>query len=252
MSTPAKFATYVRYKTRTSSTTFPDAEMLSYMELRQDEVAKEIIRVDEDILLIPQTQDLVASSITAREYPLPTDILSRIKRVDAQLDGSTWVPLTEIDINDIRKPIATETNITDVFNNFQMSETNPAGARFDMLRKSIFIYSGTITATTDGLKVYVKTWPATITSLLGTTDMSIDPSTTTHGIPRAMHEIWARGVIIDYKESKEKPIPLSQRELKYEMDLKKAVAALKHGNLGREVIGDLPPGSDRGNEGADY
>ena len=82
--------------------------------------------------------------------------------------------------------------------------------------------------------------------------MSVDPSTTTHGIPRSMHEIWARGVIIDYKESREKPIPLSEREGKYEVDKQTAIETLKHGNLDREVIGDIPPQDDRGNEGADY
>ncbi len=252
MATPAKFAAYVRYKTKTNSNTFEDAEMLSYMEFRQDEIAKAILKADEDILLIPQIDDLVASSITAREYPLPSDILSRIKRIEAQLNGTDWIPLTEIDITQIGKPISTEANITDVFNNSRMSKTNPNGARFDMLRKSIFIYSSTITATTDGLKVWVNTWPTPVTDLTSTTDMSVDPSTTTHGIPRVMHGNWATGVIIDYKGSKDKPIPLNEGELRYEFDLRKAIEALKHGNLDREVFGDLPPASERGNDGFDY
>lgn len=250
--TPKEFAVHVRYKTRTNDTTFPDTDILPLMKIRQDEIATAILKADEDILLIPQKANLVASSITAREYPVPQDILSRIKRVEAQLNGTDWIPLTEIDIAQIGKPLSTETNITDIFNNSQMSKGNPNGARFDILRKSIFIYSGTITATTDGLRIYCMTWPAAITDLTATADMSQDPSTTTHGIPRAMHEIWARGVVIDYKESREKPIPLSERELKYEFDMQKAIETLKHGNLDREVIGALPPASDRGNEGADY
>lgn len=250
--TPAKFAAYVRWKTRTNSTTFSDTELLASMEVQQDEIAKAILKADEDILLIPQTDDLVASSITAREYPLPSDILSRIKRVEAQLNGTDWIPLTEIDITQIGKPISTETNITDIFNNSQMSKGNPNGARFDIRRKSIFIYSGTITATTDGLRVFCMTWPTPITDLTSVTDMNIDPSTTTHGIPRAMHEIWAKGVIIDYKESREKPIPLSESESRYEIDLRKAVETLRHGNLDREIMGGLPPASERGNDGEDY
>ena len=183
---------------------------------------------------------------------MPSDILSRIKRVEAKLDGTTWIPLVEIDTTQIGVPISTETNITDMFNNSQMSNTNPNGARFDILRKSIFIYSGTITATTDGLRILVKTWPAAISSLSSDTDMSEDPTTTTHGIPRSMHEIWSRGVIIDYKESREKPIPLNQTELAHAKDLRKAIEALRHGNLNREITGDLPPASDRGNDGSDY
>jgi len=158
----------------------------------------------------------------------------------------------ELDINQIDVPIVSEANITSVFNSSQVSEGNPNGARFDIMRKAIKIYSGTISAVTDGLQLWCMTYPAAITDLTSTTDMSVDPSTTTHGIPREMHEIWARGVIIDYKESKEKPIPLNERELKYEFDMEKAIETLKHGNLDREVMGGIPPASDRGNDGADY
>jgi len=249
--TPAEFATYIRLKTRTNSTTFSDTDILALMKVRQTEIAQAILKADEDILLIPQTADLVASTITAREYPVPSDILSRMKRVEAQLNGTDWIVLTEIDLNKIDTSVATESDITTYFNNYQVSPTNTNGARFDILRKSIYIYSGTITATTNGLKMWCDTWPTAITDLTGTTDMSQDPSTTTHGIPRALHEIWARGVIIDYKGSKEKPIPLNERELNYEKDLQKAIETLKHGNLDREVIGELPPSEAYWNDGAD-
>ena len=250
--TPVEFAAYVRYKTKTTSSTLEDAEILSYMKLRQDEIAKAILKADEDILLIPQKASLVASTLKNREYPVPQDILSRLKRVEAQFNGEDWIPLTEIDMAEIGTPISSEDDITDVFNNSQMSKGNPNGARFDILRKSIYIYSGTIEAVTNGLSFWCKTWPAAITDLTATADMSQDPSTITHGIPRAMHGVWAKGVIIDYKESKEKPIPLSETELAYDKNMKRAVQALRQGNLDRETIGHLPPASERGNEGFDY
>lgn len=238
--TPADFAAYVRFKTRTNSSTFTDADILVLMKERQDEIAAAILEADEDILLIPQTVDLVASA-TTREYPLPTDIISRIKRVEAKLDGTNWVKLTEIDITKIDYPIASETDITNVFANGEGS------ARFDILRKALVIYSGTITAGDEALKVYVDTYPAAITDLTSTTEMNIDPSTTTHGIPRPMHKIWATGVIIDYKTSREKPIPLTEREVNYEIDLQKAIKTLKHGNMDREVIASVPY-----NDGSEY
>jgi len=234
---PVEFVTYVRYKTKTNSTTFTNDNIKALMKIRQDEIAAAILRADEDILLLPQVASLVADQ---REYPQPTDILSRLKRVEVKLDGTTWVPLTEIDITRINQPISTETDITNVFNNSQLSEGNPGGARFDILRKSIVIYSGTIIEVEDGLKLWCDTYPAAITDLTSETDMSEDPSDTTHGIPRPLHEIWARGVIIDYKESKEKPIPLSERESNYDDDLDDAIATLKHGNLDREVVGSIP------------
>ena len=247
--TPAEFTTHVRFKTRTNSTTFPDAQILALMKIRQDEIAEAILRADEDILLIPQYTSLV---VDQREYPMPTDILSRIKRVETKLDGTDWIPLTEIDITSIDTPVATEAEITDAFNNLQLSADNPTGARFDIMRKSIVVYSGTITNVAAGMRIYVDTYPTAVSDLTSTTDMSIDPTDTTHGIPRPLHKMWARGVIIDYKESREKPIPLTERELNYKLDLQLAIETLKHGNLDREVLGELPPATHRGNYGSDY
>lgn len=114
--TPATFAAYVRLKTRTNSTTFTDADMLIFMEQRQDELAQEIIKLDEDLLLIPQTFNLVAST-TSREYSFPSDILARMKRVEAKLNGTDFVKLEEIDMSTINTPLATEADITDNFGN---------------------------------------------------------------------------------------------------------------------------------------
>lgn len=247
--TPTKFATHVRFMTRTTSTTFTDAQILALMEFRQDEIARAILKVDEDILLIPQSSNLVADQ---REYPFPADIIAKMKRAVAKFNGTDWVPLTEIDLLDVTVPLETEANITASFNSLQYEQGNPHGARFDLRRKSLYLLSGTITSVTSGLRLYLSTYPSTIVSLSSSTDLSVDPSDTTHGIPRALHELWARGVIIDWKSSREKPIPLSERELSYKIDLDDAIATLRSGNLDREVIGQLPPPSDRGNEGFDY
>lgn len=241
--TPVEFAYHVRFMTRTNSTTFTDAEILSLMKIRQDEIAKAIIEADEDILLIPQYTNLIANQ---REYPLPTDMLSSIKRVEAKLDGTNFIKLYEFDDTTYGRTINTEADITQNF-------TNDEGhAFFDLGRKSLTIYSGTIPSVTGGLKIKVNTWPEAISDLSATNDMSQDPSTTTHGIPREMHEIWARGVIIDWKSSREKPIPLSEKEQVYGLDLIKAINSLKPQNLDRNFTGQLPPASTRGNDGADY
>ena len=245
--TPAQFAAYVRLKTHTNSTTFTDADMLIFMGVRQDEIAASILKTDEDILLIPQTADLVASTISAREYPLPSDIISRVKTISAKLDGTNWRKLTELDINQLNFPVETETDITNHFSN------DEGECFFDLRRKSIYIYSGTIVAGSAALKVYVDTYPTAISDMTSTTDMSVDPSTTTHGIPRPMHKIWATGVIIDYKSSKEKPIPLTEREQNYELDMQNAIVTLKHGNLDREVTGDLPGEVEmQGSDGSEF
>jgi hypothetical protein len=93
--TPKELASYVRFKTRTNPSTFTDADILMLMKIRQDEIAKDILDADEDILLIPQYSSLVANQ---REYSLPVDMLSSIKRVEAKLDGTNFIKLNELDI----------------------------------------------------------------------------------------------------------------------------------------------------------
>jgi hypothetical protein len=229
--------------TRTNSSTFSDADILALMKVRQVEIAKAILDADEDILLVPQYADLEANQ---REYTLPTDMLSSLKRIEAKLDGTNYVKLDEIDITTVPYTINSESSITQYFSNEE------GMAKFSLSRKAIKIWSGTITDVTDGLKILVNTLPSAITDLSLTTDMSIDPSTTTLGIPIEMHEIWARGVIIDWKSSREKPIPLSQQEQVYGIDLIKAINSLKPQNANRSFVASLPPASERGNEGADY
>lgn len=236
--TPVKFAQHVRYMTRTNSTTFTDADILALMEIRQDELAKDILDADEDHFLVPQYSDLEAN---VREYSLPLDILASIKRVECKFNGTDYIKLDELDIVSLKDSILTESVITENFSN------EKGGAFFDISRKSLNIYSGTITDVTDGLRTWVNAWPATVTSLAGTTDLSVDPSTTTLGMPRELHEIWARGVIIDYKSSREKPIPLSERELSYKVDKMAAISSLKPGNRDREVIFSVPH-----NDGSQY
>lgn len=236
--TPASFASYIRFMTRTNSTTFSDANLLALMNIRLDELGRSIVDVDENILITPQLNSLVANQ---REYPLPSDMLSSFDRIEAKLDGTNFVKLEEIDQREMDRSLLTEAVITENYSNLE------GGARYSLGRNSIFIFSGTITDVTDGLAIMVNTWPAAITSLVGTTDMSVDPSNTTHGVPRALHEIWARGVIIDWKSSREKPIPLTERELSYNTDKYKAISDLKPQNRDREVIGSVPH-----NDGSQY
>lgn len=240
--TPAEFATLVRLKTRTNSTTFPDADMLALMKARQFEIARAILSTDEDILLIPQTTSLVAN---VREYPFPLDMLNKIKRVEAKLDGTNWIKLAEKDITELNYAL-TEANITQHFSN------NEGYAFYDISRRSFYILSGTITSVTDGLKAWVYTYPTAITDLTSSTDMSQDPSTTTHGIPYELHEIWSRGVVIDYKSSREKPIPLTESELRYEFDKKEAINSIRITDKDHEILGRLPVASTRGDNGYNY
>ena len=243
-----ELATYIRYKTRTNTITFTDVEMLLLVHFRQDELARKLMNSlseDEDIFLTPHTADLVAST-TQRDYGFPQDILSRIKRVEITFDGTTWVRAMPMDISEY--PFTHDEDT--ITNNFSNDE---GSVKYDIQRKSIFIYSGTIVAVTGGLKLWCFNYPTLITDLTdNTNEIEDDPDTTHHGFPRELHELLARGVSIDYKESREKPIPLTEREQKYEYDVLRAIETLKHGDQNREIIAQLPPASERGNDGQDY
>lgn len=229
--TPAKLAEYVRFKTRTNSTTLTNAELIILANVVKDNLVWEALEADEDIFLVPTTQNLVANQ---REYPLLSTLLSRIKRVEAKLDGNNFIKLHEFDITSHKYPFSTEGDIVDKFGN----EENTAF--YDIMRESVFIYSGTITNVTDGLKIWVNTTVPDITSMTSTVDMAIDPSNTTHGIPKALHEVLADGIVISWKQSREKPLSLSDTELRYDLKVKKAISSLKRKNYDRVVSGLLP------------
>lgn len=240
--TPAKLATYVRKKTRTNATTFPDADILTFLEPRFEEIARRLATESgEDKFGVPQTTDLVANQ---REYPLPSDLLSRIKRVEAKLDGENFIIVDELDLPEYRGT-TDETTITNNFANLE------GQAKYDLSRGTLFIYSGTITDVSNGLKIFADVYPVAPTDLTSTTDMSVDPSTTQLGLPREVHKALADGIVIDWKESQEKPIPLSEKELNYEYHLQKDIESARRANLDRETKSEVPSGASVWNDGYD-
>src|SRR4051794_5420838 len=86
--TGTQLATLIRYYTKTDSTVFTDANMLILVNSIKDDFASQITERNENFFIIPQTQNLVASSVTAREYALPDDLLNDIQTVEAALDST--------------------------------------------------------------------------------------------------------------------------------------------------------------------
>ena len=235
--TPQKVAEYVRLKTRTNATTLTNADLITLGNVVKDKLVSRALEADEDIFLVPTYLNLVANQ---REYPLHSDLLSRIKRVEAKLDASSFIKLYEFDLPQHKDPISTEADIVAHFGNLENE------AFFDIMRNAIWIYSGTITAVTAGLKIWLNTVVADITSMASTTDMSEDPTTTTHGVPRALHKVLCDGIVIEWKDSREKPIPLSQSERAHDLEIDRAVSCLKNANYDRDVVGTVP--DDDGSE----
>lgn len=243
--TGKKFVDYIRLMTRTNANTFQNSELLLLANTRLDTLSRFLMDDDEDTLVLPMRTNLIAG---LREYPFPLSILSRIKYVEAKFDGTNFIHLNEFDLNQYQR----STDESYILNRFSNVEGH---AFYDINRKALWLYSGAITDVELGLKLWVNTYPAPLDESRiadDNTDLSTDPTAVTHGFPRELHELWARGVIIDYKESREKPIPLTETEQNYRNDLQEAIYQLKHGNMDRVVTAQIPPASERGDNGQNY
>lgn len=234
-----EFATYVRYHTKTDTDTLTDAELVMLANVEKDTIAKEIAKCNEDIFGMKYNRDLEAG---VREYSFPNDILSNIKYVEAMVgnNGTENKKFTEFDLTSYQRT-TDETSIRQNFSGKYM---------FDIFRKSLWFYTGEeIVDVPNGITLWAIQYPADLTTakLASTDDMSIAPSNITSGMPREAHEIWARATVIAYKNSKEKPIPLTQKEQNYANDLQLVLDAIKGTNLDRDDIGTVPY-----NDGSQY
>jgi hypothetical protein len=245
--TGTQLATDIRRRTNTSSTTLPDATLLPIVNFVKDEICTRITQKEETLFVIPSLQNLVASDINAREYALPDDVLNNLVTVEIDPVG-TASPLAykicqEIPLGQAIKITGglTEGNITNSFNN-----TTPY---FFRTRRSIFILSAAIAAVTNGLKIRYRSYPTDLANVTGVTGLEVDPSTTTFGVPRQFHYLWAMKVAIEWKQNRAKPIPLSQDEQTWNDDMTFRLDEIKKGNLTSEETGQFPSTSREGNYG---
>lgn len=232
------FATIVREKTRTTSTTLTDAYLLSLMNSYKDSLVQLVIsEVKSDYFAAKYTRDLVED---LREYALPRsdtvgDKVQDLISVEAKL-GDNWLRLKKG--NMFEKWITQdETSIRDRFDNMQ------GRAFYAVVRDSIFILSGKIEETTGGLVIWTESYPANWTTdiLTSVNDLST-PTTTSRGFPKELHMLLVDLVVIDIKSTAEKPIPLTENE-RYITNRKREVIRImrnrhREGNDYRQVPND--------------
>jgi hypothetical protein len=233
--TPAELVNLVRYNTRTNSSTFTDTNILMLLNLYIDDFSTEIIKADEDYFGVPQFADLALNDDNSpqREIPLPADNLNQIKMVEAKLDGSHWIPLTELDLTQYNRT-TDEATIASIFG------TSEGRAFFDIFRNSLWLYTGTFGAVSQGLKLWSFQWAAHITNAASTTDLSEDPSDVEAGFPRAFHELLARRVGIHYKTTREKPLALTDNEIKFSVDFQSKIDSIEDMDQKRPNTSSMP------------
>lgn len=240
------FAAYIRKQTRTTSATLSNSDLLAYANKAKDEIAGAIIQKDENYFLVPEVTNLVANQ---REYSLPTETANRIRRVEAMLGGSgtDYIKLKTLNQGQYVGS-HDEVEITSNFGNAYNK------AFYEINRFSIYLYTGTVPSVTDGLKLWAFDYPADIVEaqLSSTTDLSVDPTTTSFALPRAVHGIWAERVIIEWKNGQAKPIPLTKDEMNWEQRREEALAKLTPVDADEAFQANIPSQNERGNSGFDY
>lgn len=239
--TGTQLAALIRLKTSTNTTTFTNADMLVYVNLFKDEIASKIVERNNGMFLVPSTFSLVADR---REYAFPDDMLNRLHKFEVKFaSADSRFPSTYI------KDYSGSETESEIVKNFG----NSIGEfGHTIRRRALYVLSGTIIAVTDGGRIWYHAFPADLANMTGSTDLGVDPSTTTFGIPKQFHELLARRVSIEYKSNKPKPLPLNPLEKNYEVDLQVQLDAASHIDNSGEIIGELPSNADQGNAGWDY
>jgi hypothetical protein len=159
--TGKKFARYIRGQTKTNSNTFSDTELLEYANIVKDEIAQEIVQINEDIFGMIAYRNIIANQ---REYSIPEFVLNNLKYLEIDLKGDSNTQLDPSLVTAIDHIHADEFDLTqyersteeaEIRNMFQFRK--PA---YDIYRNALWIYSGEpIINVLNGLKLHYIRFP---------------------------------------------------------------------------------------------
>jgi len=204
--TQVEYAQLVREKTRQTTESFTDARILLLSNLYIYEIASQIQEYRPDIWNVPAYFDLLEGS---REYGFPSDVINNLNSLEIRLATDKKYETAVGLKGRPRHAIGDEDEIVRRYKNEK--------PHYYLRRKAIYILSDTIGNVENGGLLIYNSFPAKLTSLEGLDDMSIDPTTTSHGFPQEFHELLARRVSIAYKNLE--GIPLNEEEVNYKVDL---------------------------------
>lgn len=256
--TAATYTTALRKRTGTNSTTLVNADVLVIANEAKNELARALVKLDSSYFVVPAFVNISASDeddLESREYPWNDDFMRQISLQIATVstnDPLKYYPVRpypgglEKLIDDIGG--FTEANIIGNFSN------EDGGAYYVPTRRGNLLLTGTLTAVTNGYRQYYNAYPADLTDATATVDLDVDPTSTTFGVPRFLHELWADLSSVKYKLERVNPLPLSLREQAVNQfysqgRLDDLVSQVKNQEDARlEIFGSLPSY----NNGEDY
>lgn len=237
--TGSQFASYIRKQSKTNTATLDDSTIVLYGNVAKDVLAKVITEADEDYFGIQMVRDL---EVGKRNYAFEPQQLNHMKYLECLIDGVNWQKASEIEINTLGIT-SDETSITNHFTGKQPG--------YEIFGGELMIYSQqSIIDVADGIKLWTIVYPKdiTATSLADTiADLSEPPTTIDFGLPRQFHDIWADMVVIRYKNSQEKPIPLTLNEQAVPQRTAEAIDSIKGQNLDRASESSVPPDTGQDN-----
>jgi len=239
--TGLQLTTLIRKKTKTTVTTYPDADLWVDVNLMKDEIAAKIAAAKEEAFNVTTNDDLV---LNQRLYPYEVDVMNQLVRLELKFSATgDYVLAVPIKLNRVRIPMQESLIIS-----YYANET----PRYFIRGKHIYILSGAIAGVVNGIQWVYRCFPADLilADLAAVVELSIDTSDILLGFPREFHELWARRVSIEYKGDNN--MSLTKKELEYEIDLQEAIDNFDNPNADEEIIGDLPGGGSRGNDGWNY
>lgn len=241
--TGTNFASYIRHRTKTNTSTLTNADIVLLANVVKDDLAALIAtNVDENYFDMEMTRDLEAD---IRDYTFESDVLKNCRYVAAKLDGTNWTYLTEADfgmMEGVKEPMLENTYVKSYYADKK--------AQYLISGMGLRILSGNdITAVDEGLKVVAEVYPEDIDTddITGSADLAVPSSDQTLRLHRATHRIWAKMIVIEYKQSREKPIPLTEDEKKIEIDLSEMYKVLRKRNAVRSFVAGVP-----NDDGQDY
>lgn len=237
--TPKGLRDYILDKLSLEEADWPAAKMLATVNVKLQDICEAITEAYQGFFGVYSEFNLVASTTAdKREYPLPTDILNNLYKVELKLDGINFVPARKTNIIPGKDFRLEEAWITNNYNN--------SYPKYAVFRNSLFILSGEIKAVTNGGRLWYINYPDPIPNL---TENAVDLSVATDnasaikvGFPTQFHELLARAVILDYKERNN--LPLAVREPLYEQDLETKIKRLRGMDLDEVIMAAIPDYGD--------
>lgn len=245
--TALKLASRLRKYTKQNSTSLSDADCLLLLNAVKDDLSDLIAQKDigSNYFVIPTLLNLTANQ---REYALPDDVLDHIVSVEIAftntLDAFGGIQYLLAYNDDF-----SQWGVSRIEANIQAHYQNASkGVAYEIQRRSIYVLSGAIDATTlgsstitSGIRIKYRSYPADLTALTDdTVDLSLDPSTTSLGFPKNFHELWARKAAIDWKAEHPGAVPATTLDANYTNDLEMKLDAMNTPDMSADTLGRIP------------